>query len=421
VGAEGVPRGSKAILMGRVLLVLPLALARSELLLRYVRAKAPRFETLEECEEAYDKLLGVPSVQTEPEYDTTTTSTTVTTEPPPTTTEPAYAPFVPKEVGKPERTEAKEAYEPPATGTGKPDSINGWDYKEHGDDWPSLPNGGSCGGDQQSPIDIVKYVDIAGQTKSVLWFDYYKDPELTNVSIAELVNDGHGITFSDQSHLFDLGYVKLGNDEFAALEYEFHVPSEHTLDGQVFPLEIQVLHKKGDKLLAIGVLFKYGKSNPYLAALMNAANGSLPVWTKAGTANFLVSHGMDPDFFDLEAILPSGKHVHPGKDLTFYNYPGSLTQPPCTEGVDWWVTAEPVEATKEEIGALRKAIMSAEPTKKGNNRNAQAIGSRQILVGHTGFQHHVKHYGHKKATAPASRGYVTQDLPWQNATHWTMI
>ena len=85
------------------------------------------------------------------------------------------------------------------------------------------------------------------------------------------------------------------------------------------------------------------------------------------------------------------------------------------------MTAEPVEATKEEIGALRKAIMSAEPTKKGNNRNAQAIGSRQILVGHTGFQHHVKHYGHKKATAPASRGYVTQDLPWQNATHWTMI
>merc|ERR1719258_592968 len=85
-----------------------------------------------------------------------------------------------------------------------------------------------------------------------------------------------------------------------------------------------------------------------------------------------LSHGMDPDFFDLEAILPSGKHIHPGKDLTFYNYPGSLTQPPCTEGVDWWVTAEPVEATKEEIGALRKAIMSAEPTKKGNNRNAQA-------------------------------------------------
>ena len=39
----------------------------------------------------------------------------------------------------------------------------------------------------------------------VLWFDYYKDPELTNVSIAELVNDGHGIYFADQTHIFDLG------------------------------------------------------------------------------------------------------------------------------------------------------------------------------------------------------------------------
>ena len=55
-----------------------------------------------------------------------------------------------------------------------------------------------------------------------------------------------------------------------------------------------------------------------------------------------------------------------------------------------------------EVLRLRKAIMSAEPTKKGNNRNAQAIGSRQILVGHTGFQHHVKHYGHKKASSEAS-------------------
>merc|ERR1719258_297020 len=93
----------------------------------------------------------------------------------------------------------------------------------------------------------------------------------------------------------------------------------------------------------------------------------------------------------LLAALPAS-NIHPGKDLSFYSYPGSLTQPPCTEGVDWYVTAAPMDATKEEIQHVAKAIKAAKPTKKGNNRATQPLGSRKVLVSHTGFQHHVKQW-----------------------------
>jgi carbonic anhydrase len=401
--------------MGR-LVICSLLTAQASLLLQALRNQLPRFQTLEECEEAYDKLLGVPAdVVAEPEYETTTTTTTAA----PVTTTTTSGPRKPKAVGEPMKTEAKEAYIPPNSG-GVPSTVDGWDYQEHGDDWSELPNGASCAGEAQSPIDIVKYVDIGGQTKSVMWFDYYADPELKNTSIAELRNDGHGIYLAGQQ--LDLGYVKNGDAEWVAKEYDFHAPAEHTLDGQVFPLEMQIMHKdaSGKNTLAVSVLFKYGHSNPYLAALLAASNGTMPVWSKKGSASMLVS-GVHADFFDLEAVLPSGKHVHPGKDLTFYNYPGSLTSPPCSEGVDWWVTAEPVDATKEEIAEVRKAILAGASTKKGNNRNAQPMNKRKVLVGHTGFQHHIKAYGHKKDGPHVSRGYATQDLPWQNATHWTAV
>jgi len=377
------------------------------------REHFPRFETLEECEKAYEALLGGDTqgeVVVEPRYVADEKKAPELEGTPPPTPAPEPAKIKSKPVGQPEHKEAERTYEPPRSGDGKPDSEKGWDYQSHGDDWDAM---GSCGGGSQSPIDIVKFVDIGGQTKSVLWFDYYADPSLNNASKMVLTNDGHGLFHSDPA--LDLGYVKLGAMEYEAYEFEFHAPSEHSLDGQVFPLELQVLHKdpKGKHVLAVSMLFKYGASNEFLAALREAVP-ELPIWSgETGAATAAVTSG-HPDFFNLEHILPMSK-IHPGRDLTFYNYAGSLTQPPCTEGIDWWVSAEPMDATKEEIQHVRNAIMAARPTKKGNNRNTQPIGDRKVLVGHTGFQHHVKSGGgaHKLPTPPASRGYSTQDAPWK--------
>jgi carbonic anhydrase len=377
------------------------------------RESFPRFETLEECEKAYEELLTgntMGEVAVEPRYVEKSEAKEESTEAP-TTAAPTEAPRIKAApVGEATKVEAEKTYLPPNS-AGKP-SNDGWDYGHHGDDWGA--DAEACSGDKQSPIDIVKFVDIAGQTKSVLWFDYYADPRLSNTSKSTLENNGHGLMLDDPS--LDLGYVKLGASEYEAYEYEFHAPSEHTIDGSAFPLELQILHKdaKGN-MLGVSVLFKYGPSNPFLASIKTAVP-EMPVWDQEkGTGKATVT-GEHPDFFDLEAVLPVSK-IHPGKDLTFYNYEGSLTQPPCTQGVDWWVTAEAQDATKEEILHIRNSIMSAKPTKKGNNRNAQALNSRTVLVGHTGFQHHVKMWKHKPQFDASKhwkdeRGYNTQDAPW---------
>jgi len=365
------------------------------------KTQAPRFETLEECEKAYADLLGVP-IKAIPEWEDK--PAVVNTPKPATTPAPTtLKPLAPKEVGAPEKKEAKPAYFPPVSGTGEPDKTKGWDYVEHGDDW-----GDSCKGERQSPVDIVRYVDIGGQTKSVLWFDYYADPKFDGT--AELQNDGHSIFF-DQPHL-DLGYVKIGNAEYEATDYVFHAPSEHTIDGQVYPLEMQIMHKAGDQVLAISILFKYGESNAFLAALETEA-AEMPKWTVEHHGAKVELTSDNKDLFNLENVIPKSK-IHPGGDLTFYSYPGSLTSPPCTGGVDWWVSASPIDASTSEIKKIRDAIIGAEPTPRGNNRDTQELGDRKVLVGHTGFQHHIKQTGHndEASNTPHPRGYNTQDAPW---------
>jgi len=368
-----------------------------------------RFETLEECEKAYEELLAKTQVTTEPEYKDTPAPTPAPTAPTTTTTTTTTLPPLKKsEVGQiPTAQDARPAYHPPVSGSGKPSESEGWDYEDHGASWPNSAAGASCGGTGQSPIDIIKYVDLGGQTKSVLWFDYYSDAQ--SGTMATLRNDGHAVFYEDLK--INIGDVKIGDTEYKAFKYEFHAPSEHTIDGQVYPLEIQIMHKDASgKMLGISVLFKYGPSNKYLAALKSAIP-DMPMWNVEHGAGMAPVSGKNVDFFNLEEILPDGE-VHPGGDMTFYNYEGSLTAPPCTGGVDWWVTAEAVTATRDEIAHVRKAILGSESMKHGNNREVQDLAGRKVLVGHTGFKHHVQHYGHLSSEPPASRGYNTQDGPW---------
>jgi len=324
----------------------------------------------------------------------------------------APAPMNKGEIGAPQQSEAKVAYKPPVAGTGVADSQKGFDYEDKGAEWPNMYDAGDCGAGSQSPIDITRFVDLNGQTKSLLWFDYYADPTLTGDSVASLSNAGHGPFFTNPT--VDLGYVKVGLTESEAFEYSFHAPAEHTIDGEVFPLELQVLHHDADgKMLGVSILFKYGDSNPFLKNF-NEAVPDMPIWTvEGGSAKVAHMKGSNPAAFNLEDVLAKGQ-IHPGGDLTFYNYEGSLTQPPCTKGVQWYVSAEPVDASKEEIAHIHDAITSSPSTKSGNARVTQPLDGRQVLVSHTGFQHHIKMHGHKKPTPQGThaRGYNTQDTPW---------
>merc|ERR1719443_2355480 len=101
-----------------------------------------------------------------------------------------------KEVAVAKKEDAKVTYKPPMSGTGKPSDEEGWDYAKGGKDWAEQFE--KCGGDNQSPIDITKFVDIGGQTKSVLWFDYYSDPALSDKMHFALTNSGHGVFFASE-------------------------------------------------------------------------------------------------------------------------------------------------------------------------------------------------------------------------------
>lgn len=359
-----------------------------------------RFKTLEECEKAYEELLGKMAITEEPvpvPGENTTFETAVEPVEPP--------PMVHEEVGNVNVSEAKVAYHPPETG-GKPSETSGWDYAEHGDDWGAEYS--ECKGAGQSPIDIEKHIDIAGQTKSVLWFDYFADHTLEDDKAAVFVNDGHGISFKDSS--IDLGFVKIATSESTVTDYIFHAPAEHTIDGQIFPLELQIYHTGA---VAVSILFKYGPSNPFLASLLEMP---MPVWTvEKGAASSSTLHGNATDAFNLEHVLSMGS-IHPGGDMAFYSYEGSLTQPPCTSGLTWYVSKEATEATKDEIAHIKNAIFGTASMKRGNNRNTQPLGSRKVLVSHTGIQHHFKNHGHLTTKYAPARGYSSQDTPWSPTT-----
>jgi len=358
------------------------------------------FNSLEQCEAAYNQLWEECKPITKPTYDTGKGS------------------IKEGELGSPDQSEAREVYHPPEGRSGKPSAEKGYDYKNHGDDWGRF---GQCAGPNQSPVDVSRYVDVQGQTKYLLWFDYYLDPDLQPDHQATIVNDGHGLRFDVPSNNIDMGFVKIGKTEYSAQEYQFHAPSEHTVDGAVFPLELQIYNKAhdGSGIVAIAIFFREGESNPFLASLRESAGGADgPQWSMSGSGRTEIS-GHFTGAFDLENVIPAGDVA---KEAPFYNYEGSLTQPPCTPGVDWWVLSKPITASRDEIRFIRKAIFMSESTRHGNARETQALGNRRIFVGLTGFQHAIK--GHRnsvpgwneKDEVQRPRGYSSDDLPWGG--HW---
>ncbi|MFZ6689222.1 carbonic anhydrase [Undibacterium sp. SXout11W] len=189
---------------------------------------------------------------------------------------------------------------------------------------------------EQSPIDIVKS-KVTKAALPALDFSYKS-------STAEVVNNGHTI----QINLPAGSSLKVGNDEAALLQFHFHTPSEEKIDGVNYPMVAHFVHKNADgKLFVVAVLFKAGKENATLAPIFSA----LPA---EGTPTSLAS-------FDPSKVLPG--------NLAYYKFMGSLTTPPCSDGVRWHVLKQPVEISKAQIAAFKKMYkMNARPVQPLNGR-----------------------------------------------------
>ena len=172
-------------------------------------------------------------------------------------------------------------------------------------------------GNEQSPIDLRWKKPQSGHEMK---FDY-------QATGAKVVDNGHTVqvNFSPGSKL------SLEGKDFDLLQMHFHTRSEHSLSKKHFPLEAHFVHKnaKGE-LAVVGVFFSIGKENPTLAKIWEA------IPETQGKEKDLKLKGWSPD-----SLLPQAR--------THYHYKGSLTTPPCSEGVDWNVFNTPLEVSKKQL------------------------------------------------------------------------
>ncbi len=211
-----------------------------------------------------------------------------------------------------------------------------WDYE--GDMGPArwVKEFPTCGkGKKQSPLNIkgpfVKQrVDLAPA---------YKSAPLT------MLNNGHTI----QVNIPEGSKLRIDGIAYDLLQFHFHRPSEEQIDGKPMAMVAHFVHKSADgKLAVIGVLLKEGNENPNIKTL----------WS-----NLPPGEGPPVDVpsvtFNPASLLP--------KELDFWSYEGSLTTPPCTEGVRFFILRTPVNISKEQVNAFPFKL-NARPVQPQNNR-----------------------------------------------------
>ena len=171
--------------------------------------------------------------------------------------------------------------------------------------WSELsPDYAACGiGVNQSPVDIVDTIPAELDT---LVFDY-------RTGSIDIVNNGHTVQVNAEPG----STLRIRGETFQLEQVHFHSPSEHRIDGESFPLEAHFVHRDERGFLAVvAVLFRQGDRNVDLERIGKAApepGKSLP---------------FDIDF---KALRLYRNHE------SYFRYSGSLTTPPCTEGVRWYI------------------------------------------------------------------------------------
>lgn len=223
------------------------------------------------------------------------------------------------------------------------DDESHWSYSgETGpENWSKLaPEFAACGnGVNQSPIDISKTISAE---LAPLQFNY----ESRGTTI---VNNGHTV----QINVAAGGWLRAEGEDFQLVQFHFHSPSEHQINGELFPLEGHFVHQNSSGALAVvGILFRAGEWNTDLARIGSAAPEAINQ-----------PEAIDLDIADLDLY---------GNHESYYRYTGSLTTPPCTEGVQWYVLKKPGHIAPEQAATFVKLIGE-------DARGPQPINARIVL------------------------------------------
>ncbi|MDR1360304.1 MAG: carbonic anhydrase family protein [Deltaproteobacteria bacterium] len=207
------------------------------------------------------------------------------------------------------------------------------------------PSFGLCGnGKNQTPVDLVPQFTTMLPALQIAY----------PLKAQSFLNNGHTL----QAQFPEGNTLRVGQDSFGLIQAHFHTPSENRLHGESFPLEAHFVHQSKDGELAVmAVFFAEGESSSGLDQLWRnmpkKVNETVPL----------------PSGFDPVAILP------PDREYIYFN--GSLTTPPCSEGVRWYVLRTPLTVGKSQIAAFLEVM--GHP----NNRPLQPVNARPILQGIT--------------------------------------
>jgi len=238
-----------------------------------------------------------------------------------------------------------------------------WSYtgKTSAKHWGALdPSFELCAhGDEQSPINIPKDEPIS---KDALAIHYHSTSmiivedgttDLTLGKVQTVINDGHTIQLNFPIEGTKENIVFNGSS-YRLVQFHVHTPSENHVDGKAYPLEIHFVHQgENGKAAVIGVFVKEGEKNPSFEKII----AHLP--NKLHTPQIVKGEHIRP-----LSLLPRNKH--------YYSFKGSLTTPPCSQGILWIVMAEPITASHEQILELKKA-------KGGDNaRPIQSLEKRSV-------------------------------------------
>ncbi len=217
-----------------------------------------------------------------------------------------------------------------------------WSYTGNTDPehWASLKTEWSvCAtGREQSPVDIPR---SAADSRNGVKLNYGSVQ-------GKVIDNGHTI----QVNVASGPKAVINQRTYDLKQFHFHTPSEHQLAGVSYPLEVHFVHKDSDgKLAVIGAFIESGAD----AKEMRKVIASIP--QRQGVEQDI------PAKLDLAQMLP--------RNLAAYQYPGSLTTPPCTEGVIWSVLKQPITLSAEQIKELRSHYSQT-------NRPVQPLGSRRF-------------------------------------------
>jgi len=260
---------------------------------------------------------------------------------------------------------------PPAQGDAPLVPVS-WNYGQGGADWPGTCSSGTA----QSPINVnTSAVTCVKEGQDGvpyrIDFHYFKKDNLT------LRNNGHALSIKG-----DLGFVTIGGcnpcdgQQYNVKAFSFHAPSEHTIDASPtkdghYAMELHIVHQKVgstglNDLVIVAINFYLQPDGGFPNSFLDNIN-----WANAPAA--------------AQATVPISGPVNLHKlneafKGEYFTYTGSLTSPPCTEGVKWYIMKRPLGVNKAQLDIVQNMFQKNTnfANGNGNNRNVQPLNNRPV-------------------------------------------